>query len=212
MATVVVMSGVRLFRDGIADLLAHQASVRAIDTAATPEEAVATLRHSAPDVLLLDMPVAEGRAVIPMVTSTAMSVKVVALGVADSEDEVIAWAEAGAAGYVSREASSEELTATIEAVARGETLFSPRMAAALLRRLATRSATLALDNSRAIGNLTARERHILELIDQGFSNKEIATQLCIEVSTVKNHVHNILEKLHVNRRSQAAALMRASQG
>jgi DNA-binding NarL/FixJ family response regulator len=60
--------------------------------------------------------------------------------------------------------------------------------------------------------LTARERHILELIDQGFSNKEIATQLCIEVSTVKNHVHNILEKLHVNRRSQAAALMRASQG
>lgn len=211
MATVVVMSGVRLFRDGIADLLAHQADVRAIDTAATPEEAVEALRRSPPDVLLLDMPIAEGRAVIPMVTKTDVSVKVVALGVVDSEEEVIAWAEAGAAGYVSREASSEELTATIEAVARGETLFSPRMAAALLRRLATRSATLAIDNSGAIGSLTARERHILELIDQGFSNKEIATKLCIEISTVKNHVHNILEKLHVHRRSQAAALMRASQ-
>ena len=83
------------------------------------------------------------------------------------------------------------------------------MTAALLRRVSALSPPT-LDRPGAIGALTAREREIIQLIDQGLSNKEIANQLCLEISTVKNHVHNVLDKLHVHRRSQAAALVRAA--
>lgn len=210
MIKVLVMSGVRLYREGMADILGRRSGIEITGTAATVDEVSAALRGSSPHVLLLDMPITEGRAVVQNATRTDTDVKVVALGVTESEDEVIAWAEAGVAGYVSREASSDDLAATIQAVARGETLFSPRMAAALLRRLAARTAGANLGDAGPTATLTARERRIVELIDQGLSNKEIASQLCIELSTVKNHVHNILEKLHVHRRSQAAALVRAA--
>ena len=115
-------------------------------------------------------------------------------------------AEAGIAGWVTREASVDDLRATVASAAAGEAVFSPRLAASLLRRVA------ALASERRVGAqatpLTRRQREILALIDEGLSNKEIARRLSIEVATVKNHVHNILEKLEVTRRAEAAALVR----
>ena len=130
---------------------------------------------------------------------------VVALGVPEDESEVIACAEAGAAGLVTLEGSLDDLEAMLESVGRGETLCSPRVAAALLRRVAALA-----DDHAASGHarLTAREREIVQLVDRGLSNKEIARELQIELTTVKNHVHNILDKLHVRRRADAAARVR----
>ena len=126
----------------------------------------------------------------------------VALAAPEDDGSVIACAEAGVAAFVARDATLDELVAATRAVARGELpAHSPRIAAALLRRVA--------DGARppehaVLAPLTSRERQIVALIDEGLSNKEIAARLCIELSTVKNHVHNLLEKLGARGRAEAA--------
>jgi two-component system, NarL family, nitrate/nitrite response regulator NarL len=133
---------------------------------------------------------------------------VLALTVPNRETEILAFAEAGIAGFVTLEASVAELVEAIESVARGEALCSPSVAAALLRRLA--SLAHSRTSADPTGPLTAREREILALIDEGLSNKQIAQRLRIELPTVKNHVHHILVKLGADRRAEAAALVRGS--
>jgi DNA-binding NarL/FixJ family response regulator len=137
--------------------------------------------------------------------------KIVAFAVAEVDEVVLACAEAGVASYVPRDASIEDLVASVHRAARGEMLCSPRIAATLFRRVAALAAEVQPAAAAAV-LLTRREREIVELIDGGLSNKEIAQRLSIEVATVKNHVHNLLEKLHVHRRGQAAARVRAADG
>jgi DNA-binding NarL/FixJ family response regulator len=131
---------------------------------------------------------------------------VIALSVEETDEELIACAEAGVAGFVRRDAAFDELTTTISSVVRGELPCSPQTAAILLRRIAQ----LAAERRRVTvtARLTPREREIVRLIDDGLSNKEIAGRLHIELATVKNHVHNILEKLQVHGRLEAAAHLR----
>jgi DNA-binding NarL/FixJ family response regulator len=123
----------------------------------------------------------------------------------EASGELLRFAEAGIAGYVTRTASSADLVTAIESADRGEAVCSPRAAAALLDHVAN----LAADAAEPDGALTARELEILALIDEGLSNKEIAGRLFISVPTVKSHVHNILRKLGASRRGQAAARVRA---
>jgi DNA-binding NarL/FixJ family response regulator len=177
-------------------------------TASTAEEALAVARDLRPDVALVDVSMRDGLAAIQAISRE--EIPVVALAVPQQEPDVLACVEAGAAGYVTREATLADLVAAVESVAQGESLCSPRMVALVLRRLAS----LAADGRRdePVARLTSRELEIVELIDVGLSNKEIAARLSIGVSTVKNHVHNILEKLSVRRRAEAAARMRASPG
>lgn len=201
--SVFIVSEVRLYRDGIGRLLEQGRYISVAGTAATHSEAVPLLRTAAPDVVLLDAPLDDGAVVLGDLGAPAQ--KVVVLGVVEREEDVIAWAEAGAAGYVSRDGSSDDLTATIRAVAQGETICSPRMVAALLRRLASLAQGAPPARTEADDRLTPRERQVARLIGEGLSNKEIARRLCIELPTVKNHVHNILQKLDVSRRGQAAA-------
>jgi DNA-binding NarL/FixJ family response regulator len=199
--SVFVVSGVRLYRDGICRLLEHGRDIRVAGVAASHRAAVPALLARPVDVILLDTTLPDADDALRELG--APDQKVVVLGVVEREEDVIGWAEKGAAGYVSRDGSSDDLTATIRTVARDGTLFPPQMVAALLRRLAasTRAAN-------APGELlTPRERQVADLIGEGLSNKEIAQRLCIELPTVKNHVHNILRKLECSRRGQAAAQM-----
>jgi two-component system nitrate/nitrite response regulator NarL len=131
----------------------------------------------------------------------------VALGVPEQEESVIRCAEAGIAAFVTRESSLPELVRVLQSALRGETLCSPSMARALLGRLATLAAEREPKPATAV--LTVREVEILGLIDEGLSNKQIAARLVIELPTVKNHVHNILGKLDVRRRGDAAKQLRA---
>jgi len=206
---VVVVAEIRLYREGLADMLRGEPGMDVAATASGVDEAVRALREHEPDVVLIDMAIPDNAWVVRALVAAVPGTRVVALAVPEVEREVLACAEAGVAGYVTRDGSLEDVVVAVESAARGELLGSPRMAATLFQRVAT----LALERSPESieSRLTARELEILDLIDQGLSNKEIARLLTIELSTVKNHVHNILEKLNVSRRSEAAARARAER-
>jgi DNA-binding NarL/FixJ family response regulator len=200
-----VASDIRLYREGLAAGLAGS-RVEVAGTAADAASTVELARSLAPDVVLVDLVMAGWEDAVRTVAGGA---RVVVLGVREVEDEVIACAEAGVAGYVTREASLEELTDVVEGVARGESPCSPRISALLLRRVAETAGRRR--EAPSAERLTRREAEIVGLIDEGLSNKQIAGRLSIELATVKNHVHSILEKLQVERRAEAAARVRGTQ-
>jgi two-component system nitrate/nitrite response regulator NarL len=208
MIRVLIVAEIRLYREGLAAMLrAESESIDVVASAAGADDAVRAMRELVPDIVLLDM-APDNAWLVRALEAAVPGTRVVALAVPENEREVLACAEAGVAGYVTRDASVEDVAAAVESAARGEVLASPRMVATLFERIAT----LALERSPESieSRLTARELEILNLIDQGLSNKEIARLLTIELSTVKNHVHNIFEKLNVSRRSEAAARHRES--
>jgi len=204
---ITVAAEIRLYREGLAVALGAGERLEVLGTAATAKEALAAARELGPDVALVDAAMPDGLTAVQAI-SRREGIPVVALAVPEREPDVLACVEAGAAGYVTPDAAIADLVLAIETVARGETLCSPRMVALVLRRLAA----LAADGRPAqpAARLTSRELEIVELIDVGLSNKEIAARLSIGVSTVKNHVHHILEKLRVRRRAEAAARLRSS--
>jgi two-component system nitrate/nitrite response regulator NarL len=168
--------------------------------------ALTCIEDKNPDVALVDFAMPDALALPRAIAAAQMQAKVVAFSVADTEDEICECAEAGIAGYVARNGSKEDLIAAVENAVRGEVLCSPRVAASLFRRLSAHVETMRQRPREAA--LTSREQDIIRLIDRGLSNKEIARQLKISLPTVKNHVHNILEKLQVRRRAAAAAVLR----
>jgi two-component system, NarL family, nitrate/nitrite response regulator NarL len=199
---VLVVAGIRLFREGLAQILDRREGLTVVGMARDSTEALASIRQLNPQIVLLDMADAESQAMAREFGNLTPQIRVVALGVADVEGAVLACAEAGVSEYVPREGSLEDLVAAIRSAACGEVHCSPQLAGSLWRRLAS----LAANQQQApVTDLTRREREIVRLIDHDLSNKEIARQLGIEVATVKNHVHNLLDKLHVNTRAQAAA-------
>ncbi len=206
MIRVLIADDTRLFRETLAATLAQQEGLDLTVEGVCLGECCARIETFRPDIVLLEAAAVGGIAILRTIVRRTPEVRVVVLGVNDTEEEVIQVAEAGAAGYLLRNGSLADLMATIVSVTEGETLCSPRVAAALLRRVATLAAECRSSKERV--HLTAREREIIQLVDQGFSNKEIAQRLVINVRTVKNHVHNILEKLQVHRRSEAAARIR----
>jgi len=204
MVSVLVVAEIRLYREGLVYALGNRGELEVVGTAQSGDSAA--LAELQPDVVLVDVATADGLATVQSVVGTVPGAKVVALASPDSDADVIALAEAGAVGYVPRDATLADLETVIMSVARDEALVPPRIAASLFRRLAN----LAADRSRLETDvhLTSREEEIVELIDEGLSNKEIAQRLSIAVSTVKNHVHSILDKLQVARRGEAVALLR----
>jgi DNA-binding NarL/FixJ family response regulator len=205
MIDVLVVSEIRLYREGIAAFLART-SLNAAGAAANLGEAADLAARLAPDVVLVDMATADALDVVRRVRAAAPAAKVVALTVSELESDVVECAEAGVSGYVTRDGSLDDLVAAIRSAARGEVVCSPQLAGVLLRRVTTLAAEREPQTSMAA--LTSREREVAALMDEGLSNKQIAQQLSIEVTTVKNHVHNILEKLRVKRRGEAVARLR----
>jgi DNA-binding NarL/FixJ family response regulator len=205
---LIVIARVRFYEEGLAWALGRTDGFEVAGSARTVDHAVELLDSVAPvDVVLLDASMDDAGPAVGRLRRRAGGVPVVALGLGEQEDRIIELAEAGAAGFVTRDASLDELITTVRAVARGESPCSPLTTAMLLRRMA------AMAGSRVIADpdaqpLTSREREVVGLIDRGLSNKEIASRLQIELPTVKNHVHHVLEKLNVKRRAEAVAALR----
>jgi DNA-binding NarL/FixJ family response regulator len=173
-----------------------------VDGLAVVEAVVALL----PDVVLVDARAAASLTVIARLRAAAPDTAVVAVALEGLETETIACIEAGAAGFLTRDGQLEEAVAVILSAARGELRCSPRTAAALARRMV---ALAALQREHTVlARLTDREREILDLIELGRSNKQIARALNIQLSTVKSHVHNILDKLAARGRAEAIARVR----
>lgn len=209
MTTVLIVSDVRLYRDGLADILGrHAERVSLVGTAADASGAALRIEASCPDVLLLDLGMPGALEAIRIFHERASSLRIIALGVPETETAVLDCALAGAAGYVHREGSLDDLMAAITSVQRDEFLCTPKAAAALLRQLRTLSERRA--EAAAGAQLTRQELKVMRLAAEGLSNKAIARQLAIRPSTVKNHMHNALEKLDTHRRGEAVAkLIRA---
>ncbi len=201
---MLIASRVRLFREGLAEIVLRDANVQVVGTAGDQDEVLASLRTISIDLVLLDMAMANSVVIAEAIRDRAPGIRVIALIRAETEYELVACAEAAIVGYVTPDDSPAELRGVIAGVARGEVVCPPRIAAMLLRRFAA----LAGGPGSSLGqtHLSHREREIIRLIGRGLSNKESARDLGVEIATVKNHVHNILNKLRVHRRSDAAAI------
>jgi two-component system nitrate/nitrite response regulator NarL len=208
LARLLILGEVGLYREALARSLGRDArfDVDVVGVAASVEEALAVLERVEADILLVDTRMPEAADAVRGLAAAAPQVKLVALAVPEVEGEVIAFAEAGASAYVTVDGSLEDLASVVRSVERGEVLCSPGMAAGLFRRVATLARERRLDPIAE--KLTTRELDVLRLIEEGLANKQIATALSIELPTVKNHVHRILEKLNVQRRTEAAARAR----
>jgi two-component system, NarL family, nitrate/nitrite response regulator NarL len=204
---VLVVAEVRLYREGLADLL-RGAGVDVFGTA-VDLDGCKRFDVDAADIVLLDVAGAAGVDGIRRAADELPGAAIVAFGVTGSSSEIVACAEAGAKGYVTRDNGREELLEVLDSVARGETRCSPEVAAALMDRVA--ALALGAPSSSDV-RLTRREAEIVALLEEGLSNKEIAQRLVIEVATVKSHVHNILEKLKLTDRSDAAEWVRGRAG
>ena len=203
---VMVLADIRLYREGLAHLLAGEPRVTVVAAEPVTADSLLRVRSEHIDVVLLEGATACETRVVEELARLAPEAKVVAYGLVDEDRQAVRCAELGAAAFLTGEATAEQLVSAVCGVARGEVNCSPRLAALLIERLRTLA-----QGMPSVGNdarLTRRERGIVALIDEGLSNKEIATRLGIEVCTVKNHVHHILEKLEVTRRTQAAARIR----
>jgi two-component system, NarL family, nitrate/nitrite response regulator NarL len=194
MLRVLMVAEARLYCDGLASVLGAEVGIEVVGKMRRWQDAVKVVAELRPDIVLVDLPFQENRAAVRQLTvARTPPVRV-----------VISWAETGIAGFVTRDDSLANLVSVVRSVARDEMPCSPRVAATLLRRVGA----LATTRPEPEGRLTARELEIVTLIERGLSNREIGRDLCIQVATVKNHVHNILEKLHVSRRADAVALVR----
>jgi two-component system nitrate/nitrite response regulator NarL len=203
---LLILGEVSLYREALARSLGRDERFEVVAVTAGVEEALAVLERVEADLILVDTRMTEAADAVRALAAAAPQVKLVALAVPEVEREVIAFAEAGAAAYVTLDGSLDDLASVVQSVERGEVLCSPGMAAVLFRRVAALARESQLDPVDE--KLTTRELDVLRLIEEGLANKEIATALSIEVPTVKNHVHRILEKLNVHRRTQAAARAR----
>ncbi len=201
-ASLIVVTDVRLYADGIVAALRERRYSRPIDVVSSVHDLL--VRGTKPDeIILLDMALPGSFVAARGLTRRQPGLRIVGLGIAEREPVVVACAEAGLAGYVPRDGSVEDLLAALDRAMRGEFVYSPRVTGALVRRIATLAARQPLTDDET--RLTARELEVVDLITEGHTNKEIATQLCIELGTVKKHVHNVLEKLGLAHRGEISA-------
>jgi DNA-binding NarL/FixJ family response regulator len=198
-----VFSRVRLYRDGLAAVFETDPYLDVVGTAAELGEALARIATLAPDVLVVDASVPNSLDAIRVIASAHPRPAIVAVAIPDGPEGVIAFAEVGATSYVTTDASAADLVKAVEHAANGEIICPPSIVGTLFRRLAVLAAQRI--PQPPLERLTRREREVALLLVHDLSNREIARQLGIEIATVKHHVHNILEKLEVNRRSEAAA-------
>ncbi|PYP00658.1 MAG: hypothetical protein DMD57_16035 [Gemmatimonadetes bacterium] len=213
MIRALIAGRTRVHREALAVALSQARGVRVLGTASHREEILARLVEAPPDIVLVDFATPEAATIVAEIRRRTPSVKVVAITLGETEAEVIQLAEAGVAGYVLPDGSLDDLIIAVESAVRGELYCPPRVAFTLLRRvgaIALGSVTASKEQAALspVHELTGREREILQLVDQGMSNKQIARHLGIEVATAKNHVHNILQKLHVHRRIDASSWYR----
>ena len=199
--SVLVIGDVRLYREGLALALSARGFLP-VAGAATPLDSLSKARELRPATAIVDVTSRGALDLIFELHQAPERPKILGLAVDEDSADVIACAEAGADGYVTIDATLDDLERAIAHIGQEELLCSPRIAATLFRCLAHGNGRVA---EAADNLLTPREREIWKCIGQGLSNKEIARALNISVLTVKNHVHHLLRKLNVSTRSQAAS-------
>ncbi len=201
---VLLVDDQALFREALHTLLSVQPGIEVIGEAGDGEEAIRMALIHSPDVILMDlqMPVLDGVAATRRLQAELPSARVIVLTTFDDDEYVFEGLRAGAIGYLLKDTASKKLMEAIHSAARGESFLQPSIAAKVVAEFARQSALPAPEPLTE--PLTARELDILRLLSQGLSNREIAEKLYLTEGTVKNHVTNVLGKLGVRDRTQAA--------
>jgi len=203
---VLVTHEVRVLRDGLASLLRRYLGFTVVDLLTEEIEYEDKQGGSTVDVVLAVSDVNNNTAAdrIHKIKSAFPGAKVVMIGAYGTENEILEFIEAGASGYVLPDCRLENLVETIQDVYRGKATCSPDILPLLFERVAYLRTQLRIVQNNHLGSLTQRELEVLKLVADGMSNKEIAAYFHLELQTIKNHVHNILDKLRVNNRREAA--------
>lgn len=213
---VLVVDDQRLMRDGLASLLGIQEGIEVVGDAANGEEAIAQAVALTPDVILMDvrMPVMDGVTATAQVRQKVPTCQVLMLTTFDDEESIVKALAAGASGYLLKNIPVEDLAQAIRLVQRGIYQLEPSIVNKLMgalvapNRFAATAAKTEVKADLAVTDLSEREREVLRLIARGATNREIANHLIISEGTVKNHVSNILSRLNLRDRTQAAIYAR----
>ena len=197
-----------LFRRGLEMVLDEEDDIDLVGQASDGTEAVAVAGESLPDIVLMDirMPKSSGIEACRGIKEVAPSAKIVILTISDEEEDLFEAIRAGASGYLLKDIPLDEVAEAVRAVHGGQSLINPSMAAKLLAEfaaMASRDGTAPAERVPA-PRLTEREIQVLKLVARGMNNRDIAKELFISENTVKNHVRNILEKLQLRSRMEAA--------
>ncbi len=199
--SVLIADDHTLFRRGVCRMLEAEEDMAVVGEAASGREAVEMARSLVPDVILMDiqMPELDGIAATRLLHREMPHLGIVFITMFESDEFVFQGLQAGGRGYILKDADPETMLRAIRAVAKGESLLGPTIAQRMIRQMS------AVDSAKGtlVDDLTQREVEVLKLIAGGLSNKQIGQQLAISEKTVKNHINNILSKLHLYDRTQA---------
>ncbi len=199
---VVIADDQALFRRAVGTVLQAEPDLTLVGEAGDGEEAVRIAEEHAPDVVLMDvrMPKLSGIEATRRVKQASMTTKVVMLTASEEEEDLFESVKAGASGYLLKDIDPADVAHTIRQIHAGQSMISPSMASKLLTEF---HAITQEPQARSYSRLTDREMEVLKLVARGMTNREIGKSLHIAENTVKNHIRNILEKLHLNSRFQA---------
>ncbi len=204
-ARVLIADDQAVFRRGLYVVLGTEDDIEVVAEAENGEEAVAKAVELAPDVVLMDvrMPRVNGIEAAARIRELLPTTKILMLTVSDEEDDLYEAIKSGANGYLLKEISVEEVAEAIRSVVAGQSLISPSMASKLLSEFNSLAKRAETKEQLPAPVLTSRELEVLKLVAKGMSNRDVADELFISENTVKNHVRNILEKLHLHSRMEA---------
>ncbi|HSL45506.1 MAG TPA: response regulator transcription factor [Anaerolineales bacterium] len=209
---VLLVIEVPLIGNIFASVLEEEPDIKVAGCISAFQDALNFLGEQTVDVAVVSIGLPERGALslVRTIADQAPSTKVLALGLSeDDKQDVLRYIEAGAAGYILKDSSLKEFLDIIRLAQKGEAQVSTKMAGAMMERLSSLARMFATADHKMDGDvrLTSRELEVLQCIGQGLTNQEIAARLVVEVGTVKNHVHNILEKLNVSNRDEAASYL-----
>jgi DNA-binding NarL/FixJ family response regulator len=209
---VLLVMEVRLIGNIFASVLDDEPDIKVVDCVTTLEDAFAFIQTQEVNIVLISAGLPDQGALkfTQAVVDRGLSTKILALGLSEeNKHEALRYIEAGACGFILKDGSVNELIESIRLAQKGEAQIPSRIAGAMMERLFYLSRMFSAVENKLDGDvrLTSRELEVLQFIGEGLTNQEIAARLVVEVGTVKNHVHSILEKLNVNNREEAASYL-----
>jgi two-component system, NarL family, nitrate/nitrite response regulator NarL len=200
-----------LIRNIFTSVLEEEPDIRITGYVATVQEALKFIQNQDVNIALVSvgLPDPGTLALTRRIVDCAPATRVLVLGLQEDKKDTLRYIEAGAAGYILKDSSLDELIRIIRLAQRGEAQVSTQVAGAMMERLSSLARMFSAFENKMDGDvhLTSRELEVLQCIGEGLTNQEIAARLVVEVGTVKNHVHNILEKLDVSNREEAASYL-----
>lgn len=213
MINVAIVSDIRLYREGVSRILNEVDYIKINGVSSNDKETVDLLTVNSVDLVLIDMRIPDSHSSVASIIENYPDTKIIVIAVPEDDDNYLFCVESGVTGYLSKESSIEELVNAVKTVGDGGTYCSSLITEYIVRCVRNKKCGTKIKDARVndpghINNLTQREKQIVKYLAAGMSNKKIAKTLTIELSTVKNHVHNILIKMGVDSRTQVAYMLR----